>query len=425
MTNVLRSFFIRSAVMLWALAGALPASAQQSPGIIGEVRVHGNHTTPDADVLAIVGNVVGQPATDALIADVEAKLTRSNRFDGVEVRKRFRSIADPNDVLLMIVVDEVAGVDPLDLTPGPAKRFWRSGMFAPILHAEDGYGVTYGARLSFVDRFGPRSRVSLPFTLGGERQARLQLERTFQAGPINRVAGEVGVGRRLNPHYDVSDRRETAAARIESAPLRWLRFGAAAKRDNVHFGDLVSSTGVTRAGGDVTLDTRVDPAFPRNAVHAVVGLDRLQFSTGHAIQRHADLRGYVGLFGQSVLAVRGVSVITDAPLPPFEQNLLGGAANLRGYRAGYKAGDNLLATSLELRVPLTSPLSVGRFGVKALVDWGTVYSAGESIQDQRLVDRGIGGGAYLQLTLLSVSLDVARSRQGDVRYAFGMGVTFK
>ena len=46
----------------------------------------------------------------------------------------------------------------LDLTPGAAKRFWRSGMFAPILHAEDGYGVTYGARLSFVDRFGQIGR---------------------------------------------------------------------------------------------------------------------------------------------------------------------------------------------------------------------------------------------------------------------------
>ncbi len=203
-----------------------------------------------------------------------------------------------------------------------------------------------------------------------------------------------------------------------------MRFGAAAKRDNVHFGE-VATTGVTRGGGDITIDTRVDPAFPRNAVHAVVGLDRLQFTTARAVQRHADLRGYIGLFGQSVLAVRGVSVTTDKPLPAFEQNLLGGAANLRGYRAGYKAGDNLVATSLELRVPLTSPLSVGRVGVKAFVDWGTVYGVGESLKDQRLVDRGIGGGAYLQLTLLSISLDVARSRQGDVRYAFGMGVTFK
>ena len=58
-----------------------------------------------------------------------------------------------------------------------------------------------------------------------------------------------------------------------------------------------------------------------------------------------------------MLAVRGLSITTDAPLPVYEQNLLGGAANLRGYDAGYKAGDNLAAASAELRIPLTSPLT--------------------------------------------------------------------
>ena len=70
-------------------------SAQTSPGVVGEVRVHGNHTTPNADVLAIVGEVVGKPATDALIAEVTSRLEKSGRFEGVEVRKRFRSIEDP------------------------------------------------------------------------------------------------------------------------------------------------------------------------------------------------------------------------------------------------------------------------------------------------------------------------------------------
>src|SRR5512145_791437 len=92
------------------------ASAQE---VVGEVRIHGNHTTPDADVLAIIGDVVGKPATDALIADITSSLERSGRFDGVEVRKRYRSIDNPDDVLLMIVVDEVPGVDELDLMPGP------------------------------------------------------------------------------------------------------------------------------------------------------------------------------------------------------------------------------------------------------------------------------------------------------------------
>jgi hemolysin activation/secretion protein len=190
----------------------------------------------------------------------------------------------------------------------------------------------------------------------------------------------------------------------------------------VEFGDV--SDRVARIGGDVTLDTRVDPAFPRNAIHATFGIDRVTFDAGDSDQMKADIRGYLGLFGQSVLAVRGQSVISNRALPQYEQLLLGGAANLRGYRAGYQASDNLAAASAELRIPITSPLSIGRFGVKAFVDWGAAYGIGEKLADQAF-ERGIGGGAYLHLTIVSVSLDVARSQSGDTRFHFGMGVTFK
>jgi outer membrane protein assembly factor BamA len=402
------------------------AAAQTSPGVVGEVRIHGNHTTPDANVLSLVGDVVGKPATDALIGEITERLEDSGRFESVEVRRRFRSIENPDDILLMVVVDEFPGVDPLEnyAPPGPVRRFWTSGMFLPILHSEDGYGFTYGARVSFVDRLGPRSRISVPLTWGGERQARVQLERTFRRGPIARVSGETGVGRRVNPHYGFGDRRTSFSARAESVVQRWLRAGAGGGVDRVTWAGGVTDT-IERFGGDVTLDTRVDPAFPRNAVHAVLGVERLQFNGGRATRRTADLRGYAGLFGQTVLAVRALSILTNAPLPPYEHHLLGGASNLRGYDAGFKANDNLAAFSAELRIPVTSPLSMGRFGVKVFADAGTAYAFGEKLKDQKQFDRGIGAGAYLHLTVLSVALDVARSREGNTRVHFGLGVTFK
>ncbi len=190
----------------------------------------------------------------------------------------------------------------------------------------------------------------------------------------------------------------------------------------MEFGELHDT--VSRLGGDATIDTRVDPAFPRNAIHATFGLDRVNFDAGHANQKTVDVRGYVGLFRQMVLAVRGVSITSSAALPDYEQLLLGGAANLRGYDAGYKAGDNLAAASAELRIPVTSPLNIGRFGVKAFVDWGTSYDHGHELEDQSF-ERGIGGGAYLHLTIVSISLDVARSQTGNTRFHFGLGVTFK
>jgi outer membrane protein assembly factor BamA len=411
--------------LLIVLVCAATAQAQTGPGVVGEVRVHGNHTTPDDKVMAIVGDVVGRPATDALVAEVADKLEKSGQFDSVDVRKRFRSIDNPDDILLMIVVDEFPGIDPIDgyQPPSPVKRFWSSGMFLPILHSEDGYGFTYGARLSFVDRFGPRSRVSIPLSWGGERQARVQAERSFRSGPIERVFAEAGIGRRENPQYEIGDTRTSFSARAESAVQRWLRVGGGGGIDEVSFGDLTDT--IKRFGADVTLDTRVDPAFPRNAVHATFGIERLDFDATSANRRTVDARGYVGLFRGTVLALRGVSVTSTAALPPYEHNLLGGAANLRGYDAGFEANDNLAAASAELRIPLTSPLSIGRFGVKAFIDFGTAYPFGEKLEDQAGFNRGIGGGAYLHLTIVNVSLDVARSREGDTRFHFSLGVTFK
>ena len=406
-------------VALLLLLVPVPAFAQE---VVGEVRIHGNHTTPDADVLAIIGDVVGKPATDALIADITSSLERSGRFDGVEVRKRYRSIDNPDDVLLMIVVDEVPGVDELDLMPGPMKKFWSSGMFLPILNYEDGYGFTYGARISFVDRLGPRSRISLPLSWGGERQARVQLERTFKRGPIDRLAGEGGIGRRENPSYEIGDTRTSVSARVESAPRRWLRMGAGGGVENVSYGDLEDQ--LKRFGADVTVDTRVEPAFPRNAVHATLGWERLRFDTGEADRKTLDARGYLGLFGQTVLAVRWLNVVSDQALPQYEHALLGGGANLRGYDTGYRANDNLAAASAELRIPITSPMSIGRFGVKVFVDTGTSYGVGEHLEDQ-VFDQSFGGGAYLHLTVISLSLDVAKARNGGTRAHFGMGVTFK
>src|SRR5262245_25762925 len=352
--------FAAAAAPAWAQeSGLVPpklGSSPQSeggPGIVAEVRVHGNHTTPDADVLTIVGDVVGKPATEALIGEVKARLEKSGRFDGVEVRKRYRSIANLDDILLVVVVDEVPGISDTDLTPGPMKRFRSSGMFLPILRYDDGYGFTYGARVSFIDRIGPSSRLSVPLSWGGERQARLQAERTFARGPVARVSGDAGIGRKENPHYEIGDTRTGVHARAETVVRRWLRAGGGGGLEDVAFGP--QDDQLTRVGADVTLDTRVDPAFPRNAIHTTLGWERLSFDAGHSDRKSTDIRGYLGLFGQVVLAVRGTLVSSSDPVPRYEQSLLGGDSSLRGYGAGYKASDNISTGSVEVRVPVSSP----------------------------------------------------------------------
>src|SRR4029079_1797952 len=97
-------------------------AAAQAPEKITEIRVHGNHTTPDADVLKLSGLEPGTEASEARLKEAEQKLKSTHRFEGVELRKRYLSITDPSQVLVMIVIDEHPAVSKTDLTPGPLKK---------------------------------------------------------------------------------------------------------------------------------------------------------------------------------------------------------------------------------------------------------------------------------------------------------------
>ena len=237
--------FRRFGLFLFAVAvSATSAAAQRaSPGVVAEIRIHGNYTTPDADVVAIIGDVIGKPATDALIADVGARLDKSGRFDGVEVRKRYRSIDNPDDILLMVVVDEVAAISDEDLTPGPLKKFRSSGMFMPVLNSEDGYGFTYGMRVSFVDQLGPRSRISFPLTWGGERARRARARVHLARAPAG-----------AREQADLWIARRDGGRRIRAAAVHQDDLGAGKARHEI--GQQAFEVGRLVEGGDDDADQK-------------------------------------------------------------------------------------------------------------------------------------------------------------------------
>jgi outer membrane protein assembly factor BamA len=403
---------------LCAFSGA-PVHAQPAEKIT-EIRVHGNHTTPDEDVLALSGLVTGVEPSEARLKEAEQKLRATHRFEGVELRRRYLSISDPSQVLVMIIVDEHPAVSAKDLTPGALKKFRAMQMWMPILKHEDGYGFTYGARLAFKDSLGDRSRLSVPMTWGGERRIGLEAERSFD-GPISIVRGGVGLYRRVNPHFDVPDQRTEARVEADRVFASWLRAGVDARVANVEFGPAYDERH-SAAGFHAVFDTRIDPSFPRNAIDTRVGWERLFFGDS-AGRWSTDARGYIGVGGSLVLALRTQWITSTTAVPFAEQSLLGGSDTVRGYRTGYRAGDNMAAASAELRIPLNSPLTVGRFGLKTFVDAGTVWNSGQHFSDQQF-DRGIGGGVYLGAGPFIMDLDVAKPKTGNVRAHFGMGVTF-
>jgi outer membrane protein assembly factor BamA len=401
---------------------AVPAAALAQGETIAEIRVHGNYTTPDDDVLTLSGLRTGDPATDDRLDAARRALDVSDRFDDVEVRKRFRSIENPNDILVMIVVRERPGVTDDDLTPGVFKRVRALQQWMPIFNYADGYGLTYGARTTFSGIGGRDGKLSVPLSWGGERRAAAELERTFESGPLSVVRGSLFVNRRVNPHYDLSDARLGLRLGAERALTPWLRAASDGRVERVDFGG-VGGARHSAVGARLTFDTRIDPSFPRNAVFTQFGWERVAFPSGHAARALLDARGFVGLGGSPVLALRAQAARADATLPAAEQPLLGGSGTLRGYRAGHRAGDSLAAVSAEIRVPVNSPLSFGRFGVKGFVDAGTVWNAGQRLADQAW-DRGVGGGVYFGATALMLDVDVAWPEHGSPRAHVSFGVTF-
>ena len=407
-----------------ALHTAPVAAAWQGRETVAAIQVHGNTITKDDELRRLAGIEIGAVVDANTVDDVAARLRTAKRFDDVRVLKRFASIEDPSQILLVIIVDE--GPVHIERTgdevnPTRVVRSHPLGlMVMPVLTREDGYGFTYGARLARRTVAGRNSRLSFPLTWGGEKKAGADFEKTMEHAPVDRVIGGVAVSQRTNPFYEQDDNRQRAWVRVERELVPTLRVGATAGWQHVSFMDLDDR--FAQAGADVVLDTRVDPNLPRNAIFARASWEHLggPAQAGHYV---LDGRGYLGLFRQNVLAVRALRDAADGPLPPYLQPLLGGMANLRGFRAGTLAGDILVAYSAELIVPLTSPLSVGKIGLSAFADRGTVYDAGERLRDQTM-KQGYGGGVWFSAAFLKLNIAVAHGRGSSTRMHVGANVSF-
>lgn len=395
--------------------------------IVREVRVHGNAALSDVEVMKIAGVAVDAPVGADGMAAIERRLKSSGRFDTVEVRKRYRSIDDPTDVALVLLVHEKATVvaDPATGAPMTKPSRWLSSrlMFLPIVSYADGYGLTYGGRMSTKDLLGAGERLSVPAAWGGTRRIALEVDRTFTRGPFTRLFSSAGLSRRENPRYEVPDRRVELRARAERNVAQVFFAGVETSRASIRFADLDDT--MWTVGADAALDTRGNPAFPSNAVYLGGGWTALNVDRLERINRYtADARAYGRVIGQTVLAVRGLYTTTDAPLPIYERRLIGGSASLRGFDAGAFDGDRTLVASAELRVPITSVISGAKFGMTIFTDAAKAAEHGGKLKDATW-HRGAGAGVFLIASVVTINLDVSRGFDGgSTRAHLSSGFSF-
>jgi outer membrane protein assembly factor BamA len=413
------------ALLCWALAAGAQNPANFAE-VIAEIHIHGNVATTDAEVLKIAGVARGDPFRETTLADVRSRLKASGKFETIEVRKLYASIEDPGQIALVLIVNEgPVRIDMPEQEGEPPrivpKRGLHNFMFMPILDAEDGYGLTYGARVAFVGIARGPNRLSAPLTWGGLKRAGLEFEHTFARGQVSRVEVGSAIQQRTNPAYEIDDDRKRLWVRAERARGP-VRLGTTVGWQDVSFADIADR--LTTFGADVAYDTRIDPVLPRNAVFGQVTWERVAGAADDPIDRlRLDGRGYLGLIGQSVLVVRALREDASSPQPLYLRSLLGGWSNLRGFKAGAYTGDTLVSGSIELRVPLNSPLQIARLGVNVFADYGAAYEKGMRLADQTF-HRGYGGGGWITITALRFGVGVAHGVGSGTRFTFAGGLTF-
>ncbi|MFN8058085.1 MAG: POTRA domain-containing protein [Vicinamibacterales bacterium] len=414
-------------LFLSSSSGSAQATAPSGlPETIVEITVHGNTMTPDEDVRRLAEVDVGAPFTPQLLDEVATRLRATRRFTSVDVRKRFASIDDPSRIALVILVDE----GPVSIhLPGTSessatvvKKRGLGTLFLPVLTAEDAYGFSYGVRFAWPRPLGRSSRVSVPLTWGGERQAAVEVDKRLPTRRLTRMSGGAGVLQRTNPYFDERDTRRRLWGRVEHEIAPHIRVGATTGWQHVRFADAVDH--VASAGADVILDKRLDPMLARNAVYGRAAWEHLAFDGARTANRvELEGRGYLGLPRRSILVGRVLRHDADAPLPAYAKSLFGGLGTVRGLRAGSGVGDSLAATSLELLVPVTSPLSVALVGVSVFADAGAAYDKGARLADQRF-SRSVGASVWVSATVVRLSVAVAHALGGSTRVLVGGGLTF-
>ncbi len=411
-----------------------PLAAQQE--IVAAIQVHGNTITPADEIIRVSGIIVGGSVSDTLLLDAEARLSTELRFDSVEVLKRFASISDPTRVLILIQVDEgpvrvdLPDVDiaseesPAPPAPRPVvvRRSKFGMMFIPILSAEDGYGFTYGAQFAFAGHRAARRRMVVPASWGGDKRVGAEYQQEFSKRFAPRLRAGGLLQRRTHPFFEDDADRKRVWGRTEWPIVRQVHTaGEVAWQTSSLNGEEVRATSV---GADVVVDTRVDPLMPHNAIFVRSAVQRLFFSpTGTAVRTEIDANGYVGLYRGMVLALRAIREDFSQPAPAVYKSVLGGSRNLRGFRAGYAVGDTLVAGSIELRIPTTSPLRIARFGYSIFMDAGTTYDHGERFGNQKL-EKGVGAGIWATAPLFRIGLSVARGLGSGTRLHIAAGLTF-
>ena len=119
------------------LAFGVSAQTPAAQEVIAAIQVHGNHLSTDDEVVQISGLAIGAPFGPSTIADAASRLKASKKFQDVTVLKRFASIADASQIVVVLIVDEgPMRIEMPDTPGGPVQVVKRARVSQPDVHAD-------------------------------------------------------------------------------------------------------------------------------------------------------------------------------------------------------------------------------------------------------------------------------------------------
>jgi len=173
--------------------------------------------------------------------------------------------------------------------------------------------------------------------------------------------------------------------------------------------------------GTLGVDSRDSAWYPTRGLYdrlTVAYVDRPSFHESYTMLT-ADLRGFVPLPWEHVLALRAWGRRVDGAVWPEDMLFWGGADSIRGYEYASLAGEEGFLLSVEYRWPVfLMPISgdgrVIGIGLHAFGDAGSNWWD----EDGRSTLYSYGGGAHINISDHQFRFELAIPAEGDVTFQF-------
>jgi outer membrane protein assembly factor BamA len=396
------------------LLGAVAALAQDAPTrdapVFGAITVEGNTSTQSALILHELGFAEGDPFDFGVLDRAWEHLEDLGWFAYVD----------------LVVDDEGSDVVPVTVVVEEDATL----RYYPIIDYDRRWDVLLGARVYDINLRGRGERLSLAATWYARHGYDVDWEHPWLFG-VDGLSGGLDAGweRADFVHRDTDFDRWQLGARVRWDYRRPLfaqaELSAGGFRQDSAMGDLpdpwpAATRRRTTLRGTLGLDSRNQPWYPtRGFYHRLMaervlgdGFDDVTLLTG-------DLRAFLPLPWDHVLALRSWGRRAEGRVPPEDLLWWGGPETLRGYGYAGLVGDEGYLLSAEYRWPLFLMTISGDgrvigVGLHAFSDLGANWFDGGG----RHPLASWGGGAHINISNHQFRFELAVPEHDDTVFQF-------